>query len=121
MFLIDKYNIDNLSDIIFHKEIYNKLIIGHNIENLLYDINKLDKIIKSKKKIELATFYNTKNTIYKNYEQMPNLLIHGSDGCGKHTLIKQCELNFTHNVFHNLIKFGSINLNEYSDDNKIDC
>jgi replication factor C subunit 3/5 len=88
MFLIDKYNINNLSDIIFHKEIYNKLIIGHNIENLLYDIDKLDRIIKSKKKIELATFYNTKNTIYKNYEQMPNLLIHGSDGCGKHTLIK---------------------------------
>lgn len=88
MFIIDKYNIKNVDDIILHKEIYNKLLIGSNIKNRLPDLDKLKEIIESKDYLKIESFDQTKSEIYKNYNSMPNLLIHGSAGCGKHTLIK---------------------------------
>ena len=87
MFIIDKYNIETINDIILHKNIYNKLVIGSNINN----INKLEEfneIIQSKSYEKIDEFHNKKSKIYANYESMPNLLIHGPAGCGKHTLIK---------------------------------
>jgi replication factor C subunit 3/5 len=88
MFLIDKYNIEKIDDIILHKEIYNKLVIGSNIQNRYHDMEELDQIIKTKSYDKINSFHNKKSKIYSNYESMPNLLIHGSPGCGKHTLIK---------------------------------
>jgi len=88
MFLIDKYNIDKIDDIILHKDIYSKLVIGSNIENRLPDLNELQDIIKREDYTDIDRFHNSKKDIYKNYESMPNLLIHGPPGCGKQTLIK---------------------------------
>jgi replication factor C subunit 3/5 len=88
MFLIDKYNIENIDDIILHKDIYSKLIIGSNYKNNQYDLIKLDQIIKSKSYDQIDKFHFSKSEIYKNYSTMPNLLIHGPSGCGKHTLVK---------------------------------
>ena len=50
--------------------------------------NKVKEIIESKDYLKIESFDQTKSDIYKNYNSMPNLLIHGSAGCGKHTLIK---------------------------------
>ena len=88
MFLIDKYTINDMNDIILHKDIYNKLVIGYNIENRKLNLEELDKIIKNKSYDQFEKFYYTKSKIYSNYEMMPNLLINGPAGCGKHTLIK---------------------------------
>jgi replication factor C subunit 3/5 len=88
MFTIDKYNVNSLDDVIIHKDIYKKLIIGYDIKNRLYDINKLDKLIESKSYNLLEEYHESKPAIYDNYNELPNLLIHGSPGCGKHTLIK---------------------------------
>ena len=88
MFLIDKYNISNIDDIILHKNIYSKLVIGTNYLNRLRDLNELAEIIKLKSYNEINRFHFSKSKIYSNYESMPNLLIHGLSGCGKHTLIK---------------------------------
>ncbi len=88
MFLIDKYNIEKIDDIIIHKDIYAKLVIGSNINNRYHDLTELENIIQTKSYDKLDEFHNKKSKIYSNYESMPNLLIHGSPGCGKHTLIK---------------------------------
>ena len=88
MFLIDKYNINTIDDIILHKKIYNKLVIGSNIQNRCYDINELQQIINDKAYDKIDMYHNKKSKIYLNYQSMPNLLIHGPPGCGKHTLIK---------------------------------
>jgi len=88
MFIIDKYNINKIDDIIIHKDIYNKLVIGSNILNRQLDINELSSIINSKSYIDIERFHNTKPKIYSKYDLMPNLLINGPAGCGKHTLIK---------------------------------
>ena len=88
MFLVDKYNITNINDIILHKDIYNKLVIGSNHKNKYHDLDKLRRIIETKSYSEIDEFDQKKNDIYKNYNSMPNLLIHGPPGCGKHTLIK---------------------------------
>ena len=88
MFLIDKYNIEKIDDIILHKDIYTKLVIGFNIKNRNRDLIELQNIIDTKSYEKIDEFHNKKSKIYSNYESMPNLLIHGSPGCGKHTLIK---------------------------------
>jgi replication factor C subunit 3/5 len=88
MFLIDKYNIEKIDDIILHKEIYNKLIIGSNPKNRFHNLAELNKIIETKKYSDIERFDCAKPSIYQNYESMPNLLIHGPPGCGKHTLIR---------------------------------
>ena len=38
MFLIDKYNIDKIDNVILHKDIYSKLLIGYNVDNKKYDL-----------------------------------------------------------------------------------
>jgi replication factor C subunit 3/5 len=88
MFFADKYDVKSVDDIILHKDIYNKLVIGSNLSNKLYDLNKLQQIIESKDYAKIEEFDQTKNPVYKNYNSMPNLLIHGPPGSGKHTLIK---------------------------------
>lgn len=88
MFLVDKYNINDIDDIIIHKNIYRNLVIGSNYNHRLHDLNKLKKIIDSKSYDEINSYHYSKQNIYKNYESMPNLLIHGPLGSGKHTLIK---------------------------------
>ncbi len=88
MFSLDKHNITNIDDIIIHKDIYNSLIIGYNYKNRLRDLNKLDQIIESGDLSKIDEFHFSKSPIYSNYDSMPNLLIHGPPGSGKHTLIK---------------------------------
>jgi replication factor C subunit 3/5 len=88
MFLIDKYNIDDIDNIVIHKDIYNKLVIGANYQNRQYDLDELQNIIDTKSYDKIDSFHLSKPKIYSNYESMPNLLIHGPPGCGKHTLIK---------------------------------
>jgi replication factor C subunit 3/5 len=88
MFLLDKYNINNVDDVIIHKNIYNKLIIGANQNNRLHDLQELETIIDSKSYYQIDKFHYSKPKIYQNYKSMPNLLVHGPAGCGKHTLIK---------------------------------
>lgn len=65
MLLIDKYNITDKDDIIFHFPIYEKLLS-----------QKIDRFLPNKKN----------NNPY-NYVNLPNLLIYGPPGSGKKTLI----------------------------------
>ena len=88
MFIIDKYNIDNIDDIIINKDIYNKLVIGSDYTKRLKNLDEIDNIIKDKNYGDIDRFHFSKPDVYKNYQNMPNLLIHGQAGCGKHTLIK---------------------------------
>lgn len=88
MFYIDKYNVNTLDDIIIHKNIYNKLVIGSNYRNRLPNLEELQSIIDSKNYLDIIRFHSSKSDIYSNYNNMPNLLIHGPPGCGKHTLIR---------------------------------
>lgn len=88
MFYIDKYNVNTLDDIIIHKDIYNKLVIGSNYRNRLPNLEELQNIIDSKNYLDIIRFHSSKSDIYSNYDNMPNLLIHGPPGCGKHTLIR---------------------------------
>jgi replication factor C subunit 3/5 len=88
MFLIDKYKINKIDDIIIHKSIYNKLVIGSILENTIKNPNEIDEIIQTKNYELLNKFHYSKPSIYSNYERMTNLFIHGPPGCGKHTLIK---------------------------------
>lgn len=88
MFYIDKYNVNTLDDIIIHKDIYNKLVIGSNYKNRLPNLKELQNIIDNKNYLDIIRFHSSKSDIYKNYDNMPNLLIHGPSGSGKHTLIR---------------------------------
>lgn len=88
MFLVDKYNVKTIDDIILHKNLYNNLIIGANYKNKLHNLEILNNIIIEKKYDEIIKFHYKKSEIYKNYKLLPNLLIHGNSGSGKHTLIK---------------------------------
>ena len=72
MFLIDKYKINSLQDVIFNKEIYNNLLYKKNI-NKDYKITNLSDYI-----------FKKKNNFYK---KLPNLLIYGIEGSGKKSLI----------------------------------
>jgi replication factor C subunit 3/5 len=88
MFLVDKYNISNIDDIIIHKDIYNNLIIGSNQNNRQRDLDELKDIIKNKRYDLIDKFHFTKPKIYKKYEKMSHLLVHGPPGCGKNTFVK---------------------------------
>ena len=74
MFLIDKYRITNLYNILYHTEIYDKLFDKKNYDQLLNQI-KDDKQIKMK------------DIVFGNYNDFPNIFIHGPTGSGKKTLI----------------------------------
>ena len=72
MFLIDKYKINSVDNIIFNKNIYLNLL---NIPTLKknYKINNINDSI-----------YKKKHNIYNN---IPNLLFYGLEGSGKKSLI----------------------------------
>ena len=65
MFLIDKYNIDKIDNVILHKDIYSKLLIGYNVDNKKYDLNELKTIIDNKNYSDLRKFHLSKLKIYK--------------------------------------------------------
>lgn len=87
MFLIDKYSVNNYINIFFHQNVYKNLIIGYNLENCKYNLKKLDFYIKKNKIYKLLNFKFIKNKIFNEYKTIPNLLIQGNKGIGKHTLI----------------------------------
>ena len=72
MFLIDKYQINYLNDIIFNKDLY-KNILDISTLKKDYRINDINDILCIKK-----------NNIYNN---LPNLLFYGLEGSGKKSLI----------------------------------
>jgi len=82
MFLIDKYKITSLDDILFHKNIYKNIIIGYN--NISHDKNDIKEIINKKDFNKLIN----KPKIYDNYNYMQHLLVYGMPGSGKNTFIK---------------------------------
>ena len=65
MFLIDKYSINDPWDVLFHQDIYKKLLNLNNLNSWLDDY------------VEHNDHFNT----------MPNLLIYGNEGCGKCSII----------------------------------
>jgi replication factor C subunit 3/5 len=83
MLLIDKYNIKNKEDIIFHEEIYDKLLNN-------------------------------------NYNDLPNLLIHGPPGSGKHTLINLLLQDIYGKEINN-IRNEIYEINEYGNNTKEIC
>jgi replication factor C subunit 3/5 len=74
MFLIDKYRITNIHDILYHEDIYDKLFERKNFDVLLNQI-------KSNKNIKM------KDVVCGDYNNFPNIFIHGPTGSGKKTLI----------------------------------
>jgi len=71
MFLIDKYRITNTHSILYHKEIYEKIFEKKNYQSLL-DKNEPVKL---------------KDILCGDYNNFPNIFIHGPSGSGKKTLI----------------------------------
>lgn len=112
MFLLDKYNVNNLNDVIFHRDIYAKLIIGYDMNNKLYNLEEFNRIINLGEYHKIDHFMKSKNKNYKKYKSMPNLFIHGSNGCGKHTLIKQL-LNDIYDDTVNNIFIETYSINGY--------
>lgn len=80
MLLIDKYYIKNKEDIIFHNNIYEKLLNGK-------------------------------------YDELPNILIHGPPGCGKHTFINLL-LKDIYGEDINNIRNETYQINEYGNNTK---
>jgi replication factor C subunit 3/5 len=74
MFLIDKYRITDIHNILYHNDIYTKIFEKKNYAQLLNQI-KEDKQIKMK------------DVICGNYNDFPNIFVHGPSGSGKKTLI----------------------------------
>jgi replication factor C subunit 3/5 len=74
MFLIDKYRITNIYNILYHKEIYEKLFEKKDY-NLLLDQ------ISNNKKVKI------KDVVCGDYNNFPNIFIHGPPSSGKKTLI----------------------------------
>ena len=74
MFLIDKYRITNLCDILYHNDIYDKLFEKKDYKTLLNQIKDV-KTIKMR------------DVICGEYNNFPNIFIHGPNGSGKKTLI----------------------------------
>ena len=74
MFLIDKYRITNLCDILYHNDIYDKLFEKKDYKTLLNQIKDI-KTIKMR------------DVICGEYNNFPNIFIHGPNGSGKKTLI----------------------------------
>ena len=66
MFLIDKYNIKNPWDVIYNIEIYKRLLKLKSLSSWYTDLIEPDD----------------------KFNNLPNLLIHGKEGCGKKSLVK---------------------------------
>ena len=66
MFLIDKYNIKNPWDVMYNHDIYKRLL-------------RLDS---------LNSWYTDSITTERNFDNLPNILIHGKEGSGKKSLVK---------------------------------
>jgi replication factor C subunit 3/5 len=75
MFLIDKYRITDLYNILYHKEIYDKLFEKKDYTSLLDEVPTNGIPLKMK------------NINVGNYNNFPNIFIHGPNGSGKKTLI----------------------------------
>ena len=104
VFLVDKYEINNLSEIICHKNIYRSLFNGYN--NSCYNLSEYNKFSNTVEIKQKLNKYRTNREFYKfikhniktnninpetyhlRYIKMPNLLICGNHGSGKKTLIK---------------------------------
>jgi len=74
MFLIDKYRITNNYNILYHTEIYDKLFEKKNYDKLLDQIS-------TNKQIKM------KDIVCGDYNNFPNIFVHGPPGSGKKTLI----------------------------------
>jgi replication factor C subunit 3/5 len=74
MFLIDKYRITDIYNILYHNEIYEKIFERKNYNQLLDQIS-------TNKQIKM------KDIICGEYNNFPNVFVHGPSGSGKKTLI----------------------------------
>jgi replication factor C subunit 3/5 len=74
MFLIDKYRITDIYNILYHNEIYEKIFERKNYNQLLDQIS-------TNKQIKM------KDIICGDYNNFPNIFVHGPSGSGKKTLI----------------------------------
>jgi len=91
VFIIDKYKVSKLSDVICHKNIYNKLINSDkSVKDYVLDMKSIDDIDKCETDKQL--YDKIKSDMDQQseckYLQLPNLLIYGPHGSGKKTLIK---------------------------------
>ena len=74
MFLIDKYRITDIYNVLYHKEIYDKLFEKKDYNQLLGEV-------KTNKKIKM------KDITCGDYNNFPNIFVHGPPSSGKKTLI----------------------------------
>jgi replication factor C subunit 3/5 len=128
VFLIDKYKINSLSNIIYNKHIYKTLFYNYKNKKILSEyelypsmqetielLNNInnDKDLYNFIKIHIKT--NNKSLIEhaQRYIDMPNLLIYGSNGSGKKTLINLLLKDIYDNKIDN-IKNVSYTINGYS-------
>ena len=71
MFLIDKYKLTSLNDVIFHKDLYKQILYLNN----LTDINKeknIDNLLKEEEDL---------------FNNIPHLYLYGPHGSGKRSLV----------------------------------
>lgn len=132
VFLVDKYKIKSLSEVICHKSIYKSLLFGcvNDASSLnewnLYPnfdsiIKKMNDCLTHKEFLSLIKNHrnlkNLDNNIdYNRFVQLPNLLIYGCQGSGKKTLINILlenifdeSINNIKNVTYQIVGYGNTN------------
>lgn len=72
MFQYDKHKVRSYLDVWFHRDTYRQLIAGYRA----FFSNKMDGNGEQAREARCAA-----------YAQLPNLLVYGAPGCGKHTLV----------------------------------
>jgi replication factor C subunit 3/5 len=118
VFLIDKYQVKSLNDVICHKKIYQSLFSGYyekdlndwtNWQSLNIIKDNINNCSTHKEfydylKNIMRTKGNDPNKYSLRYQEMPNLLIYGPTGSGKKTLINLLLEDIFDEQIHNIKK-----------------
>lgn len=113
MFYVDKYKITSINDIIYHKDIYEKLL---SFEKMYLDSN-YNNIILNKNEISNIKIDNFVEKIeHDNFRNFSNLLVYGPEQSGKKTVVKLllnkmygCEVK-TKSVEYTITNYGNSNI-----------
>lgn len=118
VFLIDKYQVKSLNNVICHKKIYQSLFSGYYEKDLndwtnwqsldvirdnIHNCNTHKEFYNYLKNI-MRTKGNDPNKYSLRYQEMPNLLIYGPTGSGKKTLINLLLEDIFDEQVHNVKK-----------------
>ena len=71
MFLIDKYKLSSLNDVVFHKQLYKQLLYTENLSDIK-DEEKIENLLEEKEDL---------------FNNIPHIYLYGPPGSGKRSLV----------------------------------